>query len=144
MGLDMLKSHRACIDLERNCLRIQGQEIPFLPEHELPEKARLQYNPEGEVIQQPGPSSSGSQLRTPQAPSSVGQQFPGSGSTLGAPPGTGTSGQPRSAPQSPQSPQVPEASIDALLALGATREQAIALLQEAGGNVDIAASLLFG
>lgn len=36
----MLKRHQACIDLEHNCLRIQGREIPFLPEHELPNNAR--------------------------------------------------------------------------------------------------------
>ena len=39
-GLDMLKAHQACIDLEKNVLRIQGREVSFLPEHELPEKAR--------------------------------------------------------------------------------------------------------
>ncbi|CAG8544910.1 7658_t:CDS:10 [Paraglomus brasilianum] len=39
-GLDMLKRHQACIDLQKNCLIIQGQEIPFLNEHELPENAR--------------------------------------------------------------------------------------------------------
>ena len=43
LGLDMLKGHRACIDLEKNVLRIQGREIPFLSEHELPEKARDSY-----------------------------------------------------------------------------------------------------
>ena len=39
-GLDMLKAHQACIDLEKNVLRIQGREVRFLAEHELPEKAR--------------------------------------------------------------------------------------------------------
>ena len=39
-GLDMLKAHQACIDLQKNVLRIQGREVGFLPEHELPEKAR--------------------------------------------------------------------------------------------------------
>ncbi|KAJ3351318.1 DNA damage-inducible protein 1 [Kappamyces sp. JEL0680] len=32
-GLDMLKRHLACIDLEKNCLRINNEEIPFLAEH---------------------------------------------------------------------------------------------------------------
>ncbi|KAK2465970.1 hypothetical protein APHAL10511_001611 [Amanita phalloides] len=40
LGLDMLKGHRACIDLEKNVLRIQGREVKFLSEHELPVKAR--------------------------------------------------------------------------------------------------------
>ncbi|KAJ3207334.1 DNA damage-inducible protein 1 [Dinochytrium kinnereticum] len=39
-GLDMLKRHLACIDLEKNCLRINSEEISFLPEHELPDSVR--------------------------------------------------------------------------------------------------------
>src|SRR5690606_27494304 len=32
LGLDMLKRHRAILDFEKNCLRIQGEEVPFLGE----------------------------------------------------------------------------------------------------------------
>eukprot|EP00599_Poterioochromonas_sp_BG-1_P011636 CAMPEP_0173156056 /NCGR_PEP_ID=MMETSP1105-20130129/14518_1 /TAXON_ID=2985 /ORGANISM="Ochromonas sp., Strain BG-1" /LENGTH=363 /DNA_ID=CAMNT_0014072689 /DNA_START=25 /DNA_END=1113 /DNA_ORIENTATION=+ len=43
-GLDTLRRYRCCIDLEKNILRIEGasgkEEIPFLPESELPENAR--------------------------------------------------------------------------------------------------------
>lgn len=39
-GLDMLKKHRACIDLRKNALTFDDCEIPFLAEHELPEKQR--------------------------------------------------------------------------------------------------------
>ena len=36
IGLDQLKRHQMCIDLEKNCLRVQEREIPFLSEGELP------------------------------------------------------------------------------------------------------------
>lgn len=35
-GLDMLKRHQATIDLAKDALIIQGREIRFLAEHELP------------------------------------------------------------------------------------------------------------
>ena len=36
----MLKAYQACIDLQKGVLRIQGREVRFLSEHELPENAR--------------------------------------------------------------------------------------------------------
>ena len=41
----MLKAHQVCIDLEKNVLQIQGREVRFLSEHELPDKARNSYEP---------------------------------------------------------------------------------------------------
>jgi len=124
LGLDMLKSHRACVDLDKNCLRIQGQEIPFLAEHELPEKAKQHTHPELEEHV--------SQSSTQAGPSNQGDtHFPGTGNAVG------------SAPTSQQRSPYSEEMISALINLGATREQAIQCLQEAGGNVDVAASLLF-
>ena len=35
----MLKRYQACIDLQKNALVIQGREIRFLSEHELPKNA---------------------------------------------------------------------------------------------------------
>jgi DNA damage-inducible protein 1 len=45
-GLDVLKRHQAIIDLQKNCLRINGEEIPFLAEHELPNATREKTIPE--------------------------------------------------------------------------------------------------
>lgn len=154
-GLDMLKAHQATIDLEKNVLRIQGREVKFLSEHELPDKARdgVVLDNNGEPSNpRAGPSSSS---QAPPAPSS----FPGGGNTLssaprGVIPGS-SSGGGAAAVHSPASrapalaaggggrSQWPETDIEMLINFGASREQAIQVLDAAGGNVDVAASLLF-
>lgn len=130
-GLDMLKAHQAVIDLEKNALRIQGREVKFLAEHELPDKARADITIEDE------PSSQADASRAA-GPSNTGGQthLPGVGSRLG--PSSSTHSQP-----SPSTGGFPESSIKTLMDLGATREEAVRTLQAAGGNVDYAASLLF-
>jgi DNA damage-inducible protein 1 len=113
----MLKAHQACIDLEKNVLRIQGREVRFLPEHELPEKSR-------EPVL--------SEAVSPRDSSPVQGSRGGGGA-----PTAGSSSQPR-----PTS-RYPEAKIQTLVDLGVSREVAISTLDAAGGNVDVAASLLF-
>ena len=137
-GLDMLKAHQACIDLEKNVLRIQGREVRFLAEHELPEKARdpirLEDGTEVTPGAQPGPSSSSA----PSQPS-----FPGAGHTLGAAPQPSRGrGAPAAGAQTAQS-RYPEEHITTLMDFGVSREVAISTLEAAGGNLDVAASLLF-
>lgn len=132
-GLDMLKAHQACIDLEKNVLRIQGREVQFLAEHELPDKARIMDSGADAPPPQAGPSST-SDVQLP-------RQFPGAGNTLG---GSGVrEHQPQ--PHAPPTHQNrhTEANIQTLISLGATREQAINSLDAANGNLDIAASMLF-
>lgn len=125
----MLKAHQACIDLEKNVLRIRGREVKFLAEHELPEKARLMEVP----IEDTPASTSGNQ---PTASGSQPQQrFPGHGSTLGAVPA------PAAAPARGHGHR--EEDIQTLMNLGASREMAINALNMAGGNVEYAASMLF-
>lgn len=130
----MLKAHQACIDLEKNALRIQGREVQFLAEHELPDQARLYEMP----VDENG---------TPVVPPSAGpstSQFPGSGVTLGSAPAS--SGAPQAhlpPPPSQNTADFPENDIETLMNLGATRETALQALRTAAGNVEYAAALLF-
>ena len=135
----MLKAHQACIDLEKNVLRIRGREVKFLAEHELPEKARIEaagLDPEQENA---GPSSSAqsSQQQQQQPP------FPGSGHTLGAAPQPGRGRGAPAAGASVTQSRHSEDAIQTLMGLGVSREVAISTLDAAGGNLDVAASLLF-
>lgn len=129
-GLDMLKAHQACIDLEKNVLRIQGREVSFLSEHELPEKSRV----DEEILEAPVPNAA--------PPRASHDGFSGSGRTLGAPPAAGPS-RSRAPKTSAPAQRYPEHDIRILMDLGVSREVAISTLDAAGGNVDAAASLLF-
>ncbi|CAE6445784.1 unnamed protein product [Rhizoctonia solani] len=150
-GLDMLKAHQACIDLEKSVLRIQGREVKFLSEHELPDKARHDTSADLEGSKSQTPSTStptpGTQPASSSATPAPAQRFPGSGNTLGSAPASASapSSNPRAAvqPQRAAPTSFPENDIATLQGFGATREQAIQLLQAAGGNLDVAAALLF-
>ena len=43
-GLDMLRRHQGVIDLQKNVLRIQGEEVPFLAENAIPHLMEEQRN----------------------------------------------------------------------------------------------------
>ncbi|RFU28269.1 hypothetical protein B7463_g8064, partial [Scytalidium lignicola] len=127
LGLDMLKRHQACIDLSKDKLIIQGVEVPFLGEADIPkglEEARV----EEPTISGPGGTTVGARSGAVSAPSS---QQPG--------PSTGGASNP---PQAAE-PSFPPESVDQLVALGFSREEAINALAACGGNVEYAAGLLF-
>ena len=129
-GLDMLKAHQACIDLEKNVLRIQGREVSFLSEHELPERTRVD-----------------DPLEVPAADASSAQESRGVLSSAQRPESSTSTAASSSQSRGPSRPlsnsSHPESAIRTLMDLGATREVAISTLDAAGGNVDVAASLLF-
>ena len=149
LGLDMLKRYQASIDLSQNSLVFpNGVKIPFLPEHEIPkfDEDTIPGSPE--------------QSKAQGDPSN----FKGAGQTLGTSTASSTSSanatrpsnsQRPSPPQSlnrapapsqlgrQQTPQFPQQHIDALTGMGASPQQAVALLQQCSGNLDLAASMLF-
>ncbi|KAF9266199.1 hypothetical protein L218DRAFT_101068 [Marasmius fiardii PR-910] len=154
----MLKSYQACIDLEKGVLRIQGREVRFLSEHELPESARQEAvgAAPGGPLDVPGgrapvptstsrptlgSSSSGS------GSASAGRNQPSSlpgGGNLGGLPGAATQRPSNISTTTASGSRHPEEHIRMIMDLGAvTREVAISTLDAAGGNVDVAASLLF-
>ncbi|PFH56631.1 hypothetical protein XA68_16211 [Ophiocordyceps unilateralis] len=143
LGLDMLKRYQATLDLAGDRLVIQGEEIPFLGEADIPK--------EEEVIAQeptiPGPAGttigqrSGVVMPPEQAPASQPAPTPPQPAPSHQPQATTapSHGQPAAAAGSNVTP----AHVDNLMAMGATREQAIQALQAAEDNVDVAASLIF-
>lgn len=152
-GLDMLKRYQANLDLAQNALVIQGERIRFLDEHELPQEAKAEYqvdengNPAPKPPTAPaatavaGPSNAAPAPQPP-ARESHGFSFSHPKPASAATTTTATAAATATATATTQS-KWPEESIKALLDLGASRAQAIGFLDAAGGNVEVAASLLF-
>lgn len=143
LGLDMLKRHQACIDLNKSALVIQGEEIPFLGEAEIP-KYKEPLEDEPTVV---GPSGmrtgaiSGAVSQTPAAEqgSSKGKGHERRGGAV-----TETDGIPATAAAAaPTTSSFPPEDIAKLMDMGMSREQAIHCLEAAGGNVLAAASMFF-
>lgn len=132
LGLDMLKRYQASIDLAKDKLIIQGEEVPFLGEAEIPKESEEALEEEPRL---PGPAGT-----------TIGQRSGVvSGPSGGAAAAPQASAQPaRSAQPQPVAPSFPEEHISQLMALGFPREAAINALQATGGNVEFAAGLLFG
>lgn len=153
LGLDMLKRHQATIDLKKNKLCFEGNEVEFLPENEIPKhglggKEEMIEGPDGQkigaesgVVTQPGTSG--------KAPQTNGN-FKGQGQTTGSggpnlmpTPGASQAGSSRAPAPASQRPTHSNEKIDTLQSLGMSREQAVAALDATDGNVDLAAGFLF-
>nr|XP_018265094.1 DNA damage-inducible protein 1 [Kwoniella dejecticola CBS 10117]OBR87252.1 DNA damage-inducible protein 1 [Kwoniella dejecticola CBS 10117] len=147
-GLDMLKRHQCCIDLSTNSLRINGIDVPFLPEHEIPTGPLHLGSAEvaGDVR---NAATQGAKAGVGSPPLPM-KPIPRSGpSTSGGPAGpstaaSGASGGQRLGGSSASETKIKEEDIQTLIGLGAPRDHAIQLLQATRGNVDVAASMLFG
>ena len=143
LGLDMLKKHQANIDLGKNKLIIQGEEIDFLGEAEIPKYDEL-LKDEPTIA---GPSGT----RTGAISGTVTQAGASGGSAPSAPapapaatapgaPSTSSGARPQQSTTGPAS--FPKESIEQLMGMGFSREESIHALEVAGGNVEMAAGLL--
>lgn len=131
LGLDMLKRHQACIDLSKDKLVIQGVEVSFLGEADIPKN--MEERAEEPKVSGPGGTTIGGRSGVVSGPSS-------SRATPSATPAPAAAAPPA---QQAQQPTFPPESIDQLVALGFSRDEAVNALNACGGNVEYAAGLLF-
>lgn len=126
LGLDMLRRHQCNIDLKDNVLRMGSEVVPFLQEKDIP-KDLFHKGPLSPTSPAPNSAIFAPPVQQQQPkPTPVQQPQP----------------QPQATTNKPLSAEF-EAKVQQLVALGFTREQSINALRQAGGNVDLAASLLF-
>lgn len=135
LGLDMLKRHQACIDLSKDKLVIQGVEVPFLGEADIPRNMEEERAEEPKVAG-PGGTTIGARSGAVSGPSTSEAATPAA-----APAATPAAAAPR--PAVPQQPTFPQESIDQLVALGFSRDEAVNALAACNGEVEYAAALLF-
>ncbi|PKS08905.1 hypothetical protein jhhlp_003518, partial [Lomentospora prolificans] len=149
LGLDMLKRHQATLDLSRDKLIIQGQEVPFLGPADIP-KEQEEALVEEPTVAGPAGTRIGQKSGAVKGPGEGGQSTAGA-SSAGASQVAGPPPAQQAAPQ-PQAPSggatqaqasFSEDDIKTIVGLGFARQDAIVALQATDGNVDQAANLLF-
>lgn len=139
LGLDMLKRHQACIDLSKDKLIIQGVEVSFLGEADIPKNMEEERSDEPQLAG-PGGTTIGAKSGAVSGPSNE-QQAQQAAAQV---PATSAPSAPsQQSQQSQQQPSFPAENIDQLVALGFSREEAINALAACGGDVQYAAGLLF-
>lgn len=134
LGLDMLKRHQACIDLSKDKLIIQGMEVPFLGEADIPRGMEEALVDEPK-LEGPGGTTIGAKSGAVSAPGGAAGQASSSSATAPA-------ARP-SAEQAQAQASFPLEDINQLVALGFSPEEAINALAACSGNVEYAAGLLF-
>ena len=101
---------------------------------------------EGSSHQQQGSSSNNANAASSStAPTPAGGQtsFPGGGRTLGGSPANAPTAAGRQGQAPRQASRFSEEDVQKIMEFGVTREIAVSALEAAGGNLDVAASMLF-
>lgn len=140
LGLDMLKRYQATIDLAKDKLIIQGEEVPFLGEAEIPKDEEAAAAQEPTI---PGPAGTTIGQRSGVVLPPEGAQQPGTQPQSAANPPVQPSAPAPQVQAAAATPDVTPAHIDALVSMGASRAEAIQALQAAEDNVDVAAGLIW-
>jgi DNA damage-inducible protein 1 len=129
---------QACIDLGKNCLRINNEEIAFLPEHELPDRYREKNQEAAAEAESHAASTALSSSSTAPAPVSSSS----SAAVATAAPAPKSPAKPTNTAAASQG-QFPEQVIQGIMDLGASRAEALMVLEQSGGNAEVAANLFF-
>lgn len=136
LGLDMLKRHQASIDLATDKLIIQGVQVPFLGEADIPKDVEEALEEEPKVKGPGGTTIGGRTGSIDAAPGAPGPSAPAQPAAAPA------AAQPAAPAPAPAQASFPEEAINTLMQLGISRQQAISALEATGGNVEYAAGLL--
>jgi DNA damage-inducible protein 1 len=130
LGLDMLRKHAACIDLQANCLRIGGAIAPFLPEHKIPSRMKGSGGADDDEAQ------------ASPAPTVIPGVHPAAAATL---PGAAVASRPAQAPAAAGIAAVArdtKTKVANLVQMGFGRAEATEALQACNGNIEQAAAML--
>jgi len=144
-GLDMLRRHQAVIDLQKNVLRISTQEVPFLQEKDIPHLRTqnledLQRSQMDSMDMKSAPNSNSNNNSNSTSNSNSNSNNNSNSNRNNNPVG----GSGMNTNTTTQSSGIKEEDITTLMRnLSCTREEAMNALRMTGGNVDMAASLLF-
>ena len=142
LGLDMLKRHQACIDLQKGALVIRGEEVKFLGEADVPKHEEVMM--EEPTVEGPSGMKTGaiSGAVSQDRSTTADDRSKAKDQAAGAPSATARGQSSAQQASGGSGTSFPPGDIAKLTDLGFSREEAIHALELAGGNVDMAAGIL--